>query len=415
MSRSMLYKILNIGLFFISFSAIWLLCPPFHYSLKKSTIILGVVTVLYILLGNLYEIFKVEDSLQNLLIGNTLTLLITDGILFILLSVYTLRIQGNLILSFLLSWTILSFNAFIFSKTTQTEQSLLIYGKDTDTLKKTNKAVPVEAYHGLDGYSMIFLYDVPEPQRSQIIKICMLENKTVSIIPDIEDAILSGMKKDTVDHLPVLKTKSLSGVYLFFKRCMDILLSALGLVLFSPIMLLTAIAIKIEDGGPVFYRQVRVTKDNRLFSILKFRSMRTDAEKDGIARLSSGENDPRITRTGKFIRRTRIDELPQFLNVLKGEMSICGPRPERPEIYEIYEKHIPEFALRKKVKAGLTGTAQIYGQYNTDPKNKLILDLFYIANAGFWEDIRLILLTLKIIFVKESTEGIDSNAKTALN
>ncbi len=178
-------------------------------------------------------------------------------------------------------------------------------------------------------------------------------------------------------------------------------------------MLLTALAIKIGDGGPVLYRQIRCTKDNREFSILKFRSMVVDAESDGEAVLAK-ENDDRITPVGKVIRATRLDELPQLINVLKGEMSLVGPRPERPEIIAQYEEEMPEFEFRTRVKAGVTGFAQIYGKYNTVPYDKLKLDLFYIENYSLWMDVKLILMTVKTMLKKDATEGIEENQTTGL-
>ena len=174
----------------------------------------------------------------------------------------------------------------------------------------------------------------------------------------------------------------------------------------SPLMLLTALAIKLYDGGPVLYKQVRCTIGQREFYIMKFRSMRTDAEKDGVARLAQ-KNDDRITPIGKVIRKCRLDELPQLINILKGDMSIVGPRPERKCLADEISKEIPEFCYRLKVRGGLTGYAQIYGKYNTSAYDKLRLDMMYIENYSPLLDIRLIILTLRIIFSKDSTEGID--------
>ena len=173
-------------------------------------------------------------------------------------------------------------------------------------------------------------------------------------------------------------------------------------------MLFTALAVKLYDGGPVFYKQTRLTKDRKLFQIYKFRSMRVDAEKDGVARLSTGENDPRITPVGRLIRACRLDELPQLINILKGDMTIVGPRPERPEIAAEYEKQLPEFALRLQVKAGLTGYAQVYGKYNSSPYEKLEFDLMYINEMNFLVDLELMFNTFRIMFSKESTEGFES-------
>ena len=174
-------------------------------------------------------------------------------------------------------------------------------------------------------------------------------------------------------------------------------------------MLAIAIAIKIEDHGPVFYRQKRVTKDGKVFDILKFRSMIVDAEKGGYdLSMRANGKDPRITKVGSVIRAIRVDELPQILNILKGDMSIVGPRPERVENVEEYARDIPEWHLREKVKGGLTGYAQIFGRYNTSPLNKTKLDIMYIENYSLLLDIKLIFLTVRILFSKESTEGFEA-------
>ena len=192
---------------------------------------------------------------------------------------------------------------------------------------------------------------------------------------------------------------------------MDIVFSLLGLVLASPFMLVIAILVKAYDGGPVFYRQPRLTKDGKVFDVLKFRSMRVDSEKKG-ARLAM-KNDDRVTPVGKVIRNIHFEELPQIFNILKGDMSLVGPRPERPEIAAQYKREIPEFDYRLKVKAGLTGFAQVYGKYNTTPYDKLKLDLTYIETYSFVLDIKLLFLTFKILFQKENTEGVEQWQVTA--
>lgn len=218
-------------------------------------------------------------------------------------------------------------------------------------------------------------------------------------------------------HLPFLKLERYNPTpeYLFCKRLFDIVLSLLALIVLSPLMVIVAIIIKCTDGGTVFYRQTRLTLDGKKFDVLKFRSMRMDAEKDGVARLSSGDKDPRITPIGRFIRACRIDELPQLLNILAGDMAIVGPRPERPEISQQYEKEMPEFSLRLQAKAGLTGYAQVYGKYNTTPYDKLLMDLSYIAKPSLAEDFKICLATVKILFMPESTEGVAEGQATAIN
>ena len=228
------------------------------------------------------------------------------------------------------------------------------------------------------------------------------------VAPKLTDIMLRGARNITLFDTPLLLVKGtgLTPAERVAKRAMDILLSAIVLLVLSPLMLLVAAAIKLEDGGPVFYRQKRMTRNGREFDILKFRSMIVDAEKYAGAVLAA-DNDPRITRIGRIIRPFRIDELPQLLNILKGDMSIVGPRPERKVIADEYCKEIPEFAYRLKVRGGLTGYAQIYGKYNTSAYDKLRLDLMYIENYSLLLDIKLIILTIRILFSKESTEGID--------
>lgn len=226
---------------------------------------------------------------------------------------------------------------------------------------------------------------------------------------------MMGAKHMDLFSVPIFRvTKAAPKIeYSFIKRVIDIIGSLLGIIVFSPCMLITAIAVKLYDRGPILYKQTRLTKDGRKFNIMKFRSMNVNAEHDGIARLAA-ENDHRITPVGKIIRACRIDELPQLFNILQGNMSFVGPRPERPEIAEQYEQIIPEFSLRLQVKAGLTGLAQVYGKYNTDPRDKLRMDLMYINQMSLLQDIKLIFATLKVIFIKKSTSGISEGQTTAV-
>lgn len=236
------------------------------------------------------------------------------------------------------------------------------------------------------------------------------------VIPRVGDVIMSGARKMHMFHLPMLRVGRYNPnpEFLFIKRLFDIILSLIAIIILSPIMIVVAFLIKVTDKGPVLYKQCRLTKNGKQFMVLKFRSMRVDAEKDGVARLSSGDKDDRITPIGKFIRKVRFDELPQLFNILFGDMSIVGPRPERPEIAAQYEKELPEFNLRLQAKAGLTGYAQVYGKYNTTPYDKLQMDLMYIASPSIIEDIKIMLATVKILFMPESTEGIAEGATTAM-
>ena len=190
--------------------------------------------------------------------------------------------------------------------------------------------------------------------------------------------------------------------YLKLKRGMDILLSAAALVFLAPVFLFTALAIKLEDGGKVFYKQKRLTKYGRVFEVYKFRTMK---EENSIHKSVTADDD-RITKVGKLLRKYRIDELPQMLNILKGDMTVVGPRPEMLENVEKYTGELPEFSYRLRMKAGLTGLAQISGKYNTSPKDKLVMDLMYIENYSIWQDLKLIFQTITVFFkASESTEA----------
>ncbi len=264
-------------------------------------------------------------------------------------------------------------------------------------------------------YEAVVLWDIPVADRNYLLKYCYSRSVRVYMMPKISDVLVKGADQLHLFDTPLYLTReyALKIEQRLAKRFIDLICSILLLIIASPFMLLTAIAIKAYDGGPVLYKQVRCTIGRKEFYILKFRSMKVDAEKDGVARLAS-KNDSRITPVGKFIRTTRIDELPQLLNILRGDMSFIGPRPERPEIIDQYMEDMPEFAFRMKVKAGLAGYAQVYGKYNTTPYDKLKLDLTYIEQYSVWLDLKLMLLTLKILIKPESTEGVDSTQTTAM-
>ncbi len=264
-------------------------------------------------------------------------------------------------------------------------------------------------------YDGVVLWDMDTAIRNRLLKFCYSRGIRVYMMPKIPDIMIKGSDQLHLFDTPILLTReyAMTIEQRAVKRLIDIVCAMILMIVTAPFMIVTAAAIKLYDGGPVLYRQVRCTRDMREFRILKFRSMCTDAEKDGVARLAA-KNDSRITPIGKFIRMTRIDELPQLFNILNGEMSFIGPRPERPEIIRQYQEDMPEFTFRTKVKAGLAGYAQVYGKYNTTPYDKLKLDLTYVENYSVWLDLKLMLLTLKILFQAESTEGVDENQTTAI-
>ena len=256
-------------------------------------------------------------------------------------------------------------------------------------------------------YDAVVLWDLPNKERNDLLKLCYGSGIRVYLMPKITDVIIKGMSPLHFFDTPIFMAREypLKLEERVAKRALDLICSLLLGILTSPFMLLTALAVKLYDGGPVLYKQTRVTLGNREFQILKFRSMSVSAEADGVARLA-GKQDARITPVGRFIRSCRLDELPQLWNIFKGEMSFVGPRPERPELIRKYMEEMPEFAFRTRVKAGLAGYAQIYGKYNTTPYDKLKLDLYYIENYSFWLDLQLMLLTPKILLTPESTEGV---------
>ena len=257
--------------------------------------------------------------------------------------------------------------------------------------------------------SSVLINDVPAQVENKIIKLCFDKDVRTYVVPKIADIILKCSDSINVIDTPLYLSRNfgMSFGQRFAKRAMDIILSGLALIVFSPVFIITALAIKIEDHGPVFFKQERVTKNGKHFMILKFRSMIVDAEKDGRPH-PAGEKDDRITKVGNIIRACRVDELPQLFNIFAGDMSIVGPRPERFEHVIKYTNDIPEFKFREKVKGGLTGYAQVYGKYNTSALDKLKLDLTYIANYSVLLDFQIIFETIKILFQKESTEGFDS-------
>lgn len=252
----------------------------------------------------------------------------------------------------------------------------------------------------------VLLCGIRSSQRNDILKYCIEKDILAYVRPNIGDLILNNAQTFRMNNLPVLlcQRSSPSLLYLFVKRLVDIVLSGVALIITSPFMLVTAIAIKAYDGGPILFTQKRMTKDRKVFVIHKFRSMKVDADKGGKG-IVTLQNDDRITPVGKIIRSCRLDELPQLWDIFVGNMTIVGPRPERLETIALYEKEMPEFGLRLQVKGGLTGYAQVYGKANTSPYDKLQMDLMYIAEQGLVTDLKIIFATIKILFMPESTEG----------
>lgn len=409
---------------------------PFYY--VGNLIMVFLFGLFYYFTSHLYNGYSLPISrIYELVYSQALAALISDGILYLI----TILINRHYIsffpfvptflLQFLLItlWTVAAHQWYFREFPPKKTVVILGQGQNVDKLVKqygmdvhfdVQSVVPVEEclkdIPGTIGQAeVVFCCGLRSHNRNLVTKYCVAHKIGTYVIPRIGDVIMDSAKKVHLFHLPMMAVQRYnpSPEFLFFKRLYDIVLSLVALVLFAPIMAAVAVAIKMTDGGDIFYRQARLTKDGKVFQVLKFRSMRMDAEKDGVARLSTGENDPRVTKVGRFIRAVRFDELPQLLNILKGDMAIVGPRPERPEISAQYAKAMPEWNLRLQAKCGLTGYAQVYGQYNTTPYDKLLLDLMYIAKPSLFEDFKIIFATVKILFMKDSTEGVAEGQVTA--
>ena len=323
-------------------------------------------------------------------------------------------------------WTVLSNRLYI--RLHGTRSTVLVYGHELDKKffsvmvgKPSEKLYKIEKellYSGdnfndireeIQGYDAVFAAGVHLHCRNELMKYCKEVNMPVFFMPTVGDIIVkeSGHLKSFDAPVFFVTRSGTDPDYAFFKRVFDVLLSGIGLLALSPIMLICALVIHFNDGGPVFYKQDRLTNDGKIFKIFKFRSMRVDAESDGVARLSTGDKDDRVTSVGRFMRKCRLDELPQLWNIFRGDMSFVGPRPERPEIAEQLYEYLPDFHLRLQTKAGLTGYAQIYGRYNSDPYEKLVFDLLYINSISLKTDIMLIFATIAILFSSNSTKGVE--------
>lgn len=263
-------------------------------------------------------------------------------------------------------------------------------------------------------YDALIIGDIPAKDRNALLKKCFEQDIRTYTVPKLSDILIRTSQELDIFDSPLLLSRNdgISDFQRFIKRAMDFICSSIGIVVLSPFFLLVALSIYLTDRGPVFYKQTRLTEGGKEFQICKFRTMIQNAEAKTGARLAA-EHDDRILPVGHFLRRTRLDELPQLFNIWKGEMSIVGPRPERPELAAEIEKEIPEFCYRLKMKAGLTGYAQVYGKYNTTSYDKLKLDLTYIRNYSLLLDLKLILMTPKIMMLKESTEGVADNGKAS--
>ena len=397
---------------------------------KGNYVLIALYAVILLFFSNMYGGFKIGQLRKvEVILSQYLSLFLTNIVIYIVISLLAFRFVNPVVL-FVIMLVQMAISALftyivtnLYNNIFQPWKILLIYG-DRPAEGLVNKVETrrdkyaiydsVNISEGIEviarkmkDFQAVIIGDISAVERNDILKYCYANKVRAYVVPKISDIILMGADRIHIFDTPFMLSKgyTLSFDQLLAKRALDLMLAVPAFIITSPVMLITAVAVKLYDGGPVLYKQVRLTRHDRKFEIYKFRSMVVDAESDGIAKLAR-ENDDRITPVGRIIRSTRIDELPQLFNILKGDMSFAGPRPERPEIMEEYCKEIPEFAFRTRVKAGLTGYAQVYGKYNTTPYDKLKLDLFYISNYSMWTDIKLILMTLKIVLKKDATEGV---------
>lgn len=437
-SMKILELVMNVALFFVA----WKFYLDKTQIMQEDMFVLIMVPASYAVLGTLliriYNAFDIGMTrISEVVYSLTLADFITGGFFYILICVSSLEIFNPLPVLALVAvqmvwnigWAVAANKLYFFLHAPK--KTVIIYQRDADLTKLEeiqffsskfdvqrrigNPSDMDQVIREIGDNEVVFVSGINAILRNEIVEYCVEKGLHAYVVPQVGDIVLSAGKHMKRVSVPIMRIRRASPnpEFLFLKRSFDIIASLSAIIITSPLMLLTALAIKICDGGPVFYKQVRLTQDRKEFKIIKFRSMRVDAEKDGVARLACTK-DNRITPIGKCIRAIRFDELPQLFNILSGSMTIVGPRPERPEIAAEYEKSMPEFGLRLQVKAGLTGYAQVYGRYNTQPADKLKMDLMYINNMSVVEDFTLIFATIKILFMKDSTEGVAEGATTAL-
>ena len=430
--------IYRIALVLLMAGGLWL-----HRSLPLTqadcTVAMAAYLFMLLVLHRIYQACRVGHvRIYEMVLSQTLSNLISAGVVYLGLSIYVHWLFNPLIMLGVVAvqvlfgavWSIFAnkvyFRHYVPPRTAVVYNDEVILNQLLESpyfhekynvckrIRTTHDDVPA-LLSSLEGCEAVFAADVSAKLANGIAKFCVERNVNGYFIPRLGHIVLAGAEYVSSFSMPILKVQRAGrrSAYRALKRGFDVFASLIGIVLTSPVMLVTALLIRMEDHGPAFYRQIRLTRDGREFSILKFRSMTVNAEKDGVARLA-GANDSRITKIGHIIRACRIDELPQLFNILMGDMSIVGPRPERPEIARQYDAELPEFSLRLQVKAGLTGMAQVYGRYNTDPYHKLQMDLMYINQMSPMTDLKLIVATLKILFVKDSTAGVQDGQTTAI-
>lgn len=429
-------KILIVAAVTVGFIQVWITkYAESLFSNKGNYVVIFSFVLLFSTFSSLYGAFKIGISrIHEIIYSFSLAIIFTNAVMYLELSLIARELVAlppmimGIIYQILVS-AICSFCAnTIYFKLYPPRRMVAIFSDDVSGFELIRKMGKIsDRFHierglnanhtdmaqikrQIDKFDAVVICGIDKNLQKEIISYCYTHEKRSYLLPDITDIIISNSYNIQISDTPVLmsRNRGLTLEQRIIKRTLDILLSAIGIIITSPIMLICAIAIKLDDGGPVFFKQNRITINGKIFNILKFRSMVVDADKYGAKKAVN--NDDRITRVGRVIRACRMDELPQLFNILFGDMSLVGPRPERIEnVYE-YSNKYPEFELRHRVKAGLTGFAQLYGKYNTSPEDKLHMDLIYVETYSLLLDIKLLILTFKVLFMRESTEGFNNEA-----
>lgn len=424
--------ILNLILFFVLYSTYarenWQL-----WNLSRTTgIMIAAYVVMHYMFSNIYGRYDIgKRKNKPIILSLFLNQIFTDVISILVLSIMNTNQMNNykfefeqpyllvpiLAIQFVVIWLFVYGGNWLYFKLykpedciiiTSSQQSLNEIIRGVFKYKLQYKVNKVADYRDVNlkqyiiEHETVFIYDVPIEDRTRILEYCYQNMKNVYFNPDMHDVIEKSAKHFILDDVSVYcnYSKGLTLEQRFIKRVMDIVISLVALIITSPLMLLAVIMIKMDDHGSIIFKQNRATRDGKIFSVYKFRTMKENVENYSVV-----ENDDRVTRVGKVLRKYRIDEIPQFFNVLKGDMSVVGPRPEMLANIFNYTSVLPEFEYRLRVKAGITGHAQIAGKYNTSPKDKLILDLTYIEEYSFWLDLKLLFQTIIVLFKKDSTEA----------
>lgn len=429
-------KIMIVAAVTVGFIQVWITgYEESLFSNKGNYVVILSFVLLFSVFSSLYGAFKIGISrIHEIIYSFSLSAVFTNAIMYLELSLIAREMVAIRPMIFGIAYQILvvvlcSFCAnTIYFKLYPPRRVVAIFGDDASGFELIQKMGKIserfqierglnanttkldEIKRQIDKYEAVVICGVDKNLQKQIISYCYTNEKRSYLLPDITDIIISNSYNIQISDTPVLmsRNRGLTLEQRIIKRMMDIFISAIAIIISSPIMLVCAIAIKLDDGGPILFKQNRITIDGKIFNVLKFRSMIVNADKDGAKKAVS--DDDRITRVGKIIRACRMDELPQLFNILRGDMSLVGPRPERIEnVYE-YSKKYPEFELRHRVKGGLTGFAQLYGKYNTSPEDKLHMDLIYVETYSLLLDLKLLILTFKVLFMRESTEGFSEKA-----